>query len=384
MAQEAPTNAPKLDLRGFGDARLRFESVDTSLAGAEEQALTLRVRSGAELELAPHTSILAEVEAVVDLYRDEPQGGPPGVLIPDREVLEINRAQISHDFGPVQATGGRQQLSFDDERFVGAVEFRQNQQTYDALHVSVAPFSGVDVDMVYLWQVNRFLSSRNATSRYRGDNYLVNVGADTPAGRLTAYHYALDLDDGAGAALSQVNSSVTTGVSLAGRRYWKEVGLGWRAEYARQRDYAGNPLDYSADYWRAVATLDVAGVSIIGGHEVLGEGGVRAFQTPLGTNHAFQGAADLFVVTPDIGLRDTYLNTIWPIGEMGPFRGLTAGLRRHWFTDDIAGNDLGTEWDASLRASIYGVQTSLEFAAYAADAFGVDTQKLWVSIRRSF
>src|SRR6185436_12908398 len=114
------------------------------------------------------------------------------------------------------------------------------------------------------------------------------------------------------------------------------------------------------------------------------EGGARAFQTPLGTNHAFQGAADLFVITPDVGLRDTFLNTIWPIGAMGPFRGLTAGLRRHWFADDIAGNDLGTEWDASLRASIYGVQASLEFSAYAADGFGVDTQKVWVAIRKSF
>jgi hypothetical protein len=383
-AQEAPANAPSLGLRGFGDARLRFETVDTGLAGAEEEALTLRVQSGVELQLSPRTSILAEMEAVADLYRDEPQGGPPGVLIPDREVLEINRAQISHDFGSAQVTSGRQQLSFDDERFVGAVKFRQNEQTYDAIQVSGAPFSGVKVDVVYLWQVNRSLSARGATSRYRGDTYLVNVGAETPAGRLTGYHYALDLNDGAGAPLSQVNSSVTSGVSLTGRRYWKGMGLAWRVEYARQRDYAGNPVDYSADYWRAIATLDVTGVTIIGGREVLGEGGARAFQTPLGTNHAFQGAADLFVITPDIGLRDTFLDAIWPIGAVGPLRGLTAGLRRHWFADDIAGEDLGTEWDASLRASIYGVQASLEFAAYAADQFGVDTQKLWLSIRRSF
>jgi hypothetical protein len=383
-AQGAPANAPGLGLRGFGDARLRFETVDTWLAGAEEEALTLRVRSGAELQVSPRTSILAEMEAVADLYRDEPQGGPQGVLIPDREVLEINRAQISHNLGSAQVTGGRQQLSLDDERFVGSVEFRQNQQTYDAVRVSGAPFGGVEVDVVYLWRVNRFLSSRNATSRYRGDTYLVNVSADTLAGRLTGYHYALDLDDGAGAPLSQVNSSVTTGVSLTGRRFLKNVGLGWRAEYAHQRDYAGNPLDYSADYWRGIATLDLAVVTVIGGHEVLGEGGARAFQTPLGTNHAFQGAADLFLVTPNAGLRDTYVDTIWPIGAMGPFRGLTAGLRRHWFADDSVGNDLGTEWDASLRASVYGVQASLEFAAYAADGFGVDTQKLWVSVRKSF
>jgi hypothetical protein len=275
-------------------------------------------------------------------------------------------------------------LSFDDERFVGSVAFRQNEQAYDAVRLSGSPFSNVSIDVAYLWQVNRFLSARDATSRYRGDTYLVNVSAETPAGRLTGYHYALDLDDGAGGPLSQVNSSVTTGVSLAGRRYWKDIGLAWRAEYARQRDSAGNPLDYSADYWRAIATLDVAGVTVIGGHEVLGEGGARAFQTPLGTNHAFQGAADLFVVTPSVGVRDTYLDAVWPIGAIGPFRGLTAGLRHHWFADDIAGDDLGAEWDASLRASVNGVLASLEFASYSADGFGADTQKLWFAIRRSF
>ncbi|MDP3740490.1 MAG: hypothetical protein Q8R02_24100 [Hyphomonadaceae bacterium] len=386
-AQEAPDTtaaSPNLVLRGFGDARLRFESVDSDLAGAEEQALTLRVRSGAELQLSPRTSVLVEVEGVADLYRDELQDGPPGPLIPDREVLEINRAQLSHDFGPGRAIGGRQRLSFDDERFVGSVGFRQNEQTYDAAQLSASPFSGVAIHVAYLWQVNRFLSARDAASRYRGDTYLVNVSAETPAGRLTGYHYVLDLDDGAGGPLSEVNSSVTSGVSLAGQRYWKNFGLGGRAEYARQRDHAGNPLDYSADYWRAVATLEVVGVSATAGHEVLGEGGARAFQTPLGTNHAFQGAADLFVVTPDVGVRDTFLDGSWLIGVVGPLRSLTAGLRHHWFADDIAGDDLGTEWDASLRASVNDVQASLEFASYSADGFGADTQKLWLSVRRSF
>jgi hypothetical protein len=74
-------------LRGFGDARLRYETVDIDLPGAEEQALTLRIQSGAELQFSPRTSLLAEVEGVADLYRDEPQDGPPGPLVPDREVL---------------------------------------------------------------------------------------------------------------------------------------------------------------------------------------------------------------------------------------------------------------------------------------------------------
>jgi len=279
---------------------------------------------------------------------------------------------------------GRQRVAFDDERFVGISAFRQNEQTYDATRVSIPSLGGVAIDMAYVWQVNRFLSARDATSRYRGDTYLLNVGVETPAGRLTGYHYALDLDDGAGTPTSEVNSSVTSGASLAGRHYWKTLGLTWRAEYAHQSDHAGNPLDYSADYWRAAAMLDMTSISVSGGYEVMGEGGPRAFQTPLGTNHGRQGAADMFVVTPITGVRDTFLEAVWPIGAVGPVRGLTAVLRRDWFASDIDGGDLGAEWDASLRASINGVQTSIEFAAYTADGFGVDTQKLWLTVRRGF
>lgn len=370
-----------MPVRGFGDARLRYESVDLPNAG--EDALTLRVAAGAEVQFSSKTSFLIEAEGVADLLGEE-DGLVPAPLVPDREVLELNRAQLSHDFGPARVIVGRQRLSFDDERFVGAVAFRQNEQTYDAARVTAAPVKGVTIDAAYVWQVNRFLSSAERDARFEGDSFLLNIGAATPLGQLTGYHYALDLDDGSPTPLSAVNSSATTGVSLAGRKYWNAIGLGWRAEYARQTDYADNPLDYSADYWRAAGSVEVEQATVTAGYEVLGEGGARAFQTPLGTNHAFQGAADLLVVTPNTGVRDAYLDGVWRIGSMGPFRNIAAGLRRHDFSSDIDGEDLGQEWNASLRAQIHGVAAILEYADYSADSFGVDTQKLWVTLRRTF
>jgi hypothetical protein len=385
-AQEAPA-APAEDvdfpLRAFGDARLRFESIHSDLPDAEEDALTLRVQAGVELQLSPRTSLLAEAEAVADIYRDGPPRAAQRPLIADREVLELNRFQISHDFEQARATAGRQRVSFDDERFVGSVGFRQNEQTYDAARVTTSQF-GVAIDTAYLWQVNRFQSARGATARYRGDTYLVNVSAPTPAGRLTGYRYALDLDDGLGAPLSQINSSVTSGLSLVGRHQRRDMGLGWRAEYAEQRDHAGNPVDYSAGYWRSVVTLDTDRISASAGGEVLGSGGARAFQTPLASGHAFLGSAGVFAVTPAAGLRDAYLEFVWRIGGAGPIRNVTATVRRHWFTDDINGDNLGKEWDALLQSSVYGVQVSAELASYSADQFGVDTRQLWLSIRRNF
>jgi hypothetical protein len=37
-----------------------------------------------------------------------------------------------------------------------------------------------------------------------------------------------------------------------------------------------------------------------------------------------------------------------------------------------------------LQASVRGVQVSAELAAYAADGFGVDTEKVWFTVRSAF
>ena len=37
-----------------------------------------------------------------------------------------------------------------------------------------------------------------------------------------------------------------------------------------------------------------------------GRGLNKTFDTPLGTNHAFQGWADLFLITPADGIRDVF------------------------------------------------------------------------------
>src|SRR5687767_764386 len=62
IAQGAAESSGGMSLRGFGDARLRFESDSSDMPAAEEDLLTLRIQSGAELQLSPRTSLLGEVE----------------------------------------------------------------------------------------------------------------------------------------------------------------------------------------------------------------------------------------------------------------------------------------------------------------------------------
>src|SRR5690606_40934454 len=73
----------------------------------------------------------------------------------------------------------------------------------------------------------------------------------------------------------------------------------YAAEYAGQRDLAGNPWRLDSRYVLAELGYGLAGGTVLkAGYESLGGGegeGNRAFQTPLATRHAFQGWADVFL-----------------------------------------------------------------------------------------
>ena len=60
-----------------------------------------------------------------------------------------------------------------------------------------------------------------------------------------------------------------------------------------------------------------------------------AFRTPLATLHKFQGWSDKFLVTPNAGLRDTY------IGVKGKVQGIGWKLSWHDFGADEGGADFG-------------------------------------------
>ena len=104
--------------------------------------LTLRARLGFETGKAWNTSLLVEGEAVMPLqddYRPDPAVPTDDRRIrwsPIRKAYEINRLQLTNTSLPgTTLTLGRQRIILDDQRFVGNVGWRQNEQTFDALRV---------------------------------------------------------------------------------------------------------------------------------------------------------------------------------------------------------------------------------------------------------
>ncbi len=366
----------------FADLRLRYEAVDVE-PGQEAEALTWRVRAGLEAELAAQSSLLVEIEAVGEAGDHESGPGLRPRLIPDRTMLEVNRAQFTQRWGDWRAVAGRQRIEIDDERFVGSAGFRQNEQTFDAVRLSggAGPAS---LDVAYVWQVNRAGATQTVKPRWESASWLAHGSVQTPLGRIGAYRYALDLAETAGPLTELRNASRTTGVGLQGGARRGDLRLEWRFDYARQTDYADNPVDYAADYVRARLTLDADPVALTAGVERLGSGGARAFQTPLGSNHAFQGSADLFLATPPVGVEDVFLQAVGRRPALGPLRNVALTVRRHRFRDGEGESRLGDEWDVAATGSWRGYRLSLEHASYRSSGFGADTRRTWLTLARSF
>src|SRR5690606_14586777 len=138
---------------------------------------------------------------------------------------------------------GRQRIIFDDHRFVANVGWRQNEQTYDAVRLTNRSLGKLTVDLAYFDQVNRVFGKESPVGRFTGDNYAVNVSYPLPVGKLTGFAYLLDFDE------APAESSRTLGFRYAGERTVRKVKLAWALSGAVQEDRAGNPLDYSEEYY---------------------------------------------------------------------------------------------------------------------------------------
>ena len=388
LASPAVAEGIGLDPVLFGDTRLRYEFANEAESLLDANGLTQSLRLGIETPFLSRFSVLIEGEAVLAIVNDFDDGtgnNSDRPVILDPNGLELNRAQISARLTDQSfLTVGRQNLTIDDQRFIGTLAFRQNTQTFDAAHIAWRTSGGSTFQAAYISRVNRALGADNPAGRFRGDSYVLNANVQTPFGRVGAFHYALDLETGPATSLTSVNSSQTTGARYDGRWHRQDFGLDVEASYARQKDFADNPVDYNADYWLVGARAFAGPVSASFRAETLGAGNGQSFQTPLATLHKFQGEADIFLITPIDGIRDLEVSAQWNIDDIGPFKGIKTSANFHWFDAERGNASYGTEVDLSLKAKVAEIDIALIYADYQADSFGTDTQRVFFSISKRF
>jgi hypothetical protein len=381
LAADQPA-ADHVQIKPLLDARLRYESVEQPTQDAD--ALTFRLRAGAEATLG-HFSLLAEAEgtaALVNNYNSFPfplpgedQWRPNRSVVADPMSAELNRLQIQYKAGDTTVTLGRQRINLDDQRWVGSVGWRQNEQTFDAVRAETK-LGPVATDLTYAIK-QRTIFGSDAGPRTALDGHFVFAGLSSKVGPVQGklFAYLLDYDED----FFLANSSQTYGlilssaVPLGGR-----IKLNLRASYARQSDYAQNPFDYGADYWSFEAGSTLAGFSLTSGWEKLGSDHGRALQAPMATLHKFNGWADLFLTTPANGLEDAYASVSRKFDHVKALPGLNATVVFHQFDSDVSNIEYGTEWNASLGFKVHRVSFLAKFADYNARDFGVDTRKFWL------
>ncbi|MCR2835060.1 alginate export family protein [Parerythrobacter lacustris] len=374
-------SAEEIKLEPQVDLRLRYESAVLDDALRDADAVTLRARVGAKAVWADF-SLLAESEATAALVTDynafpfpqaEDQRRLTYAAIPDPANIELNRLQLDWRKGDTALTVGRQRIELDDQRWIGSAGWRQNEQTFDAVRGQTA-IGPVRLDASYL-AAQRTLFGIDAGSRQAVDGEFVLLGAGTKlAGfNVKAFAYLLDFDE----AFAVGNSSQTFGVLAQGGMALGKAKIDLKGSYARQADWRNPVRNFAADYGLAEVNATLGSFAVGLGWELLGSDNGSAVQMPFGSQHKFNGFADVFVTTPPDGLEDAYASFSYTLPVPGKPR---ASIIHHRFGSAAGSVDYGSEWNAVISAKIGKVGLMAKYANYHAEGFSVDTERFWLQV----
>ncbi|MBE9525772.1 MAG: hypothetical protein IME94_02270 [Proteobacteria bacterium] len=369
-------------------ARARYESVEQDNALKDADAFTVRTTLGYETGLFHGFSAFAEFEDVSDIgsdnYNSKTNGKTDYSVIADPDGTEVNQAYLQYSGFNTEFRLGRQEITYRKapfHRFVGTVLWRQNHQSHDAFSLSNTSLDNTTINYAYIDKTHTIFGDDFDKAPLIKDGeidlnaHLVNVqytGLDIA--KLEGYGYFLDYND------KESISSQTLGLRFSGAKPLNDdVKVIYTAEFANQDDYKGGTMA-DQNYYLAEIGGKYNGWLAKLSYEMQEGDGTDSFKTPLGTNHAFQGWADMFLSTPAEGLEDIYFTVV------GKVFGAKLVAVYHDFETDKGGLDAGNELDILVQKTFKEHYTlGVKYSDYNADddysavnAKSVDTEKFWL------
>jgi hypothetical protein len=347
--------------------RYRFERVDQDNIDKTANASTLLTRLRYKSADFDGFYTVLEVDNISAVgnenYNSTVNGKGQYPVVADPTLTEVNQAYIGYKTGEIELSFGRQGINHNNQRFVGGVAWRQNEQTYDAYRLQYGRKDKLKVDYSYVYNVNRIFGPDSPNSDLQGNLHLLNVNyAVDKTHKFAAYAYELDFDT------ANTISTRTIGVSYDGNI----SGIKVHGAYATQADTGDNPNDFSAQYLAFEVGANFSAVNVGIGYESLGSDNGKGFTTPLATLHKFQGFADKFLGTPGTGVNDLYIKASGNVGKLA----LTAVY--HQLKSDAGSIDYGNELNLIAKYPFADkVGLLVKYANYSADELSVDTSKLW-------
>lgn len=355
--------------------RYRHEFVDDDNIDRQANASTLRSRVSWNSGKIGGFDFVVEADHVAvvgdERFNSTENGLTEFPVVADPEGFDLNQSFIRYQGKKLTATGGRQRINHADQRFIGGVAWRQNEQTYDAVRAQYKFNDNVSVDYSYVFNVNRIFGPDDGAqpSDWRSNSHFLSADVSLAEGHsLQGFSYLLDFENDNGLP----NSTATYGLTYTGKVGW----LGVKATLATQSDYADSPLDYRAEFVSLALDGKFKPINVRLGYELLGsDDGVAAFRTPLATLHKFQGFADRFLLTPADGIEDLNVGVSRKFGKVG------VALTYHQFKADESSLDYGDEINAVVNVPIRDrIKLQLKYANYQADDFSADKQLVWTSL----
>jgi len=363
--------------------RYRYEYVDQDSFDRNARASTLKSRLTFKSTQYRGLSFLAEVDNVSyigdDDFNSTDNGNTNYPTVADPKGTELNQAWLKYSWQELSGIYGRQRIHHGNQRFVGGVGWRQNEQTFDGFHAQWQGQNGLIVDYSYVYNVNRLFGPDDTDAQpanLHGDNHLLRLDYTIAEGHtLSGFVYLLDVEERRAypPGLSVDNSTDTFGLEYSG-----DIGpASLRAAYASQSDAADSNLDYDADYYVLEGSAVFNPVTVKLGYEVLGGDNGVGFKTPYATLHAFQGWADKFLTTPGDGIEDLYL------GLSGKLGGVMLGATYHDFQAENSSAEFGAEIDLVATwpfNDLFSFQ--LHYADFSSDDKSRydDTRKAWFTV----
>jgi len=364
--------------------RYRYEFVDAAIFGKDANASTLRTRlvfKSAEFKNVFLTLNMDDIHPiVVDDYNSTRNNKTQYPVVPDPKGTDLNLASLTWTgLEDGELILGRQRIKRANDRFVGNVGWRQNEQTYDALAFKYSPLEKLDLFYSYVDRVKRVFGPEagTPTEAFSSNTNLLDAAYTfSPAIKLFGYVYLMEFKN------SAANSNQTIGIRATGDyRFGNGPNLNYQAELATQQDYKNSPFNYDANYMHLAGTANWERFGFTLGYEVLEGNGTfgNSFKTPLATLHKFNGWADQFLVTPDAGLEDLY------IAGSAKFLQGDWQLIFHQFSANTGSADWGDELDFSASWKFGKYYSGAILAAFFdSDQWAWDTDKVWLQFTADF
>ncbi|MDH5737503.1 MAG: alginate export family protein [Gammaproteobacteria bacterium] len=367
--------------------RYRLETVEHDPSLDDATAHTVRTRLNYKTQDYDGFTMFIEFDDVSyladDKFNNTRNGQTTYPVVADPDGGGLNQFYFDYKADGLLFRLGRQRINLDNQRFVGGVGWRQNEQTYDAFTVVYTGTKDLKVTGSYINNISRIFGPEPGNPPSDLDSAIVLLNGNYQIegfGNITVYYYEFDIEDAAALSNTTIGARYTNTFDAGGYKIPVAV------EFATQDDTGDNLNSYSADYLLVEGGINTEfgnfklGIESLGGDVSGGSG----FITPAATLHKFQGWTDRFLNTPSMGIEDTY------IGYSLDYEGHMFGATYHTFESDesIAGFgsiDYGTELDLSYgRKLTKNLDLLVKYAAYSSDFTNDDTTKFWVMLTATF